>query len=53
LRLAKWGSAMILHGSNFQPIKVSKWVISVVSKRGTDVGFSPNSDRESYMPYGR
>jgi hypothetical protein len=25
------------------------WVISVISKRGTDVRFTPNSDRESDM----
>jgi hypothetical protein len=32
---------------------MSKWVISVISERGTDVGFTPNSDRESDMPDGR
>jgi hypothetical protein len=29
------------------------WVISVILKRGTDVGFTPNSDRESDQPDGR
>jgi hypothetical protein len=29
------------------------WVISVISKRGTDVGFTPNSDRDSDMANGR
>jgi hypothetical protein len=29
------------------------WVKSVISKRGTDVGFTPNSDRESDVPAGR
>ena len=29
------------------------WVISVISKRGTDVGFTPDSGRDSDLPGGR
>jgi hypothetical protein len=36
-----------------QRSEVSLWVISVISKRGTDVRFTPNSDRDSDIPRGR
>jgi len=32
---------------------MTRWVISVISKRGTDVGFTPNSDRNCDLASGR